>query len=177
MNQAWWITADLLGLLRLVGLLGLLALIAGAAWLGLQAWKQRRSKRQEAAWEHARKEFRLRREGLEAKFFQLAARTGKPRGLRWVDVVFDNDVAFARDRRTNELSSFVGVSIRFEAIEGGGMEEVEAVGNIRVATAVFHLRQTRWSTEGQALFNVNPAEAIQRYHDQFELVSQDGGRS
>ncbi|MEX2026006.1 MAG: hypothetical protein WEH44_01875, partial [Pirellulaceae bacterium] len=48
----------------------------------------------------ARKLFHLRREWLEARFFTLAASSGKPGGLEWADCDFDDPVSFARDRHT-----------------------------------------------------------------------------
>ena len=69
------------------------------------------------------------RERLEAKFFQLAAASGRPRGLEWTGCDFDDDVVYARDRRSGELCALVAVTIRFEAQEGGGMEDVEAVSD------------------------------------------------
>lgn len=118
----------------------------------------------------ARKNFFLRREWLEADFVSLAGQRGIPRGLRWVDCDFDNDVQFARDRSTGQLRALVATTIRFEAIEGGGMEDVEAVGNLRAATAVFFLEGKKWSTNGRALFNLNPVEAIQHYRHELEMV-------
>jgi hypothetical protein len=109
------------------------------------------------------------REQLEAKFLQRAGLTGKPRGLRWADCEFENDVSYARDRQSGRLSAFVAVSIKFEAIEGGGMEEVEAVGNAKYATAVFHFDpKHHWTTEGRAIFNLNPSEAVRRFQDTLE---------
>ena len=37
-----------------------------------------------ARFRHALRVFRLQREMLEAKFFDLASTQGKPRGLRWL---------------------------------------------------------------------------------------------
>src|SRR5690606_31115509 len=111
----------------------------------------------------ARQEFRLQRERLEAKFFALASSTGKPRGLRWVDCEFDDHITYARDRKSGQLSAFVGVTIAFEAIEGGMMEGVEAVGNLRAATAVFIYNGRAWDTLGRVMFNLNPSEAIAYY--------------
>ena len=105
--------------------------IAVAATSGFVWWARRRHAR---SLSHARESFRLRREWLEAEFVTRATASGKPRGLRWVDCDFDDDVAFARDRRTGRYRALVGVTIRFEAIEGGDMEEVEAVGNLKAAT-------------------------------------------
>lgn len=121
--------------------------------------------------DRARHEFRRQREMLEAKFFDLAAESGKPRGLRWLDCDWLEAVSFARDRQTGLLTAFVAVNIRFEAIEGGDMEDVAAVSNIRDAAAVFHYQGGHWGTGGRALFNMNPADALDRLQSQFESVS------
>jgi hypothetical protein len=119
----------------------------------------------------ARLQFHRMREQLEAKFLQRAALTGKPRGLRWADCEFENDVTYARDRKTRELSAFVAVSIKFEAIPGGGMEEVEAVNNAKYATAVFHYDPRRmWVPDPQPIFNLNPSEAVRRFESTLEPV-------
>ena len=52
---------------------------------------------------------------------------------------------------------------KFTAIEGGGMEEVEAVGNLRYVTVVFVHRQGSWQSDGQVVFNLEPTEAVERY--------------
>lgn len=119
--------------------------------------------------------FKLQREQLEARFFDLASHIGKPRGLRWVDCDWLADVTFARDKESGLLTAFVAVNIRFEAIEGGGMEDVAAVSTIRDAAAVFHYNKGRWGTGGRALFNMNPTDAIERLAHQFEPV--DGERA
>lgn len=124
----------------------------------------------EKARAQARATFFLRREWLEAEFLKLAGLRGIPRGLRWADVNFDDQVQFARDRGTGQLRALVAVTIRFEAIEGGGMEEVEAVGNLRAATAIFHFEKNKWTTNGRALFNLNPVEAIEHYRHELETV-------
>lgn len=114
--------------------------------------------------------FRLQREQLEARFFDLAASIGKPRGLRWVDCDWLSDVTFGRDKETGLLTAFVAVNIRFEAVEGGDMEDVAAVSTIRDAAALFHYQSGRWGTGGRALFNMNPADAIDRLAHQYEPV-------
>jgi hypothetical protein len=75
--------------------------------------------------------FHKRREMLEAKFFDMAQSLGKPRGLKWLDCEWFDNVTFARDKNSGLLTAFVGVNIRFEAIEGGDMEDVAAVGTIK----------------------------------------------
>jgi hypothetical protein len=121
--------------------------------------------------EAARKLFKVRREMLEAKFFELASQGGKPRGLIWKECDWQEPVTFARDLESGLLTAFVGVEIHFEAVEGGDMEDVEAVSTIRDAAAVFHFRAGQWGTGGKALFNMNPADAITRLQGQFEPVA------
>lgn len=114
--------------------------------------------------------FRIQREQLEARFFDLAASIGKPRGLRWVDCDWLREVRFCRDLESGLLTAFVAINVRFEAIEGGDMEDVAAVSTVRDASAVFHYRHGRWGTGGRALFNMNPSDAIDRLHHQFVPV-------
>ncbi len=120
------------------------------------------------AW--ARKEFHLRREWLEAHFLKLASDSGKPRGLAWAECDFQDGVAFARERHTGHLRALVGVTISFEALEGGGMEDNPNVGNLRAATAIFRFDGIEWTTDGRAIFNLNPAEAIKYYENELEFV-------
>jgi hypothetical protein len=118
--------------------------------------------------ERARRLFRQQRERLEARFFDIAAGSGKPRGLRWTDIDFADEVCFARDRKGRFPLALVATTISFEAIEGGDMEEVEAVSNLRAATAVFYLDGRHWSTRGRVLFNLEPTEAIERLESVME---------
>lgn len=159
MSSWWWIVP--------VGC----SAIAVGAFAALRGPLNRR--RMEAEYSQARRSFHPQRERLEMKFLQLASKSGKPRGLRWLNCDFENGVAYARDRQTKALCAFVGVTISFEAVEGGGMEEVEAVGNLRAATAVFRFENGHWHTEGRAIFNLNPTEAIAYYHDDLILVGQE----
>jgi len=127
----------------------------------------------EARFRKAMREFHHHREYLEAKFVELCAASGKPRGLAWDMCDFEDDVAYARHRQSGALSALVGVTISFTAIEGGGMEDVEAVSNLRAATAVFNLRDGHWTTEGRAIFNLNPTEAISHYRENLEMVASE----
>ncbi len=67
--------------------------------------------------------FRMQREQLEAKFFDLARGRGIPRDLRWVECDWLDEVTFGRAIDDGMLTAFAGVNIRFEAIEGGDMED------------------------------------------------------
>jgi hypothetical protein len=119
----------------------------------------------------ARELFKLQRERLEAQFLGAAAKTGKPRGLRWVDCEWDDGVAFVRERQTGQFAALVGVTIQFEAIPGSDMEGLPAVGNLRNASAVFFFQGGHWQTVGKALFNMNPDEAVQHFRNQYELLT------
>ena len=127
----------------------------------------------ESRFAQARKDFHYQRERLEARFFQLASESGKPRGLRWVDCDFDDDVAYALDRQSGVLSALWGMTLRFEAIEGGEMEDVEAVSNLRAATSVFIFEKGVWTTQARTIFNLNPTEAIRFYQKKLVLVGQE----
>jgi len=118
------------------------------------------------------RKFKYQREQLEARFFDSARTLGKPRDLRWVDCDWLPDVEFAWDKQSGLLTAFVAVNIRFEAVEGGDMEDVAAVGTIRDAAALFHYHRGQWGTGGRALFNMSPADALVRLEGQFEQVDQ-----
>jgi hypothetical protein len=139
--------------------------LASFGWLlsPVKTWRQCRAER-------AIRTFRVQREQLEAQFFRLAGSLGKPRGLRWLECDWLDSVTFGRDVKTGMLAAFAGVNIRFEAIEGGDMEGLEAVGMVRDAAAVFHYHRGRWGTGGRALFNMNPADALSHLRGQFERV-------
>ena len=144
-------------------------LLAFAVTGGLQIRSLRRRRR---AWkvQQAQREFHFQRERLEAKFLDYAAATGKPRGLRWVECEWNNQPVFVMDRAENKLAAFVGVTIRFQAIEGGEMEDVPAVKDLRTATGIFHYEEGRWITIGKVLFNLEPDQVVARFKDQFEPV-------
>ncbi|MDA1052057.1 MAG: hypothetical protein O3C40_16450 [Planctomycetota bacterium] len=149
-------------------LIGFVVLVVMLVALAVLVWWSRRQ--QASSLKNARATFQLRREWLEADFVSHAQASGKPRGLRWLNCDFDDSVAFARDRRTGRYRALVGVTISFEAIAGGGMEDVEAVSNLRAATVVFRLDGPEWRADGRALFNLNPAEAIEHYQNDLETV-------
>ena len=132
-----------------------------------------RAARQAERLARAQRDFHRQREQLEAKFIERASQSGKPRGLRWTDVAFDDDVVYARDRRTRCLKALVAIEVSFEAIEGGGMEDVEAVSNIRAATAEFLYDGGRWKTDGRVYFNLAPTATVKYLASDLELVAEE----
>lgn len=113
--------------------------------------------------QRARQRFDEQRAQLETAFFQAAAASGKPRGLRWVGCEWSDALEFAHDPQTRQIFALRGVTIRFEAIEGSDMEGLPAVSNLRNASAVFVHERGLWRTQGKAIFNLNPDEAIARF--------------
>lgn len=152
-----------------IGIVGALAAALVAA--ALVVWLIRRTRR--ARWRRGMRQFRFDREHLEAKFFELASRSGKPRGLRWLACDWQDTVRFARDARSGLLTAFVSVEIRFEAEEGGDMEDVAAVGTVRDACALFHWDGVRWGTGGRALFNMDAPAAVLRLEGQYVPIESD----
>jgi hypothetical protein len=151
----WWVLGGLLA----VGLL--LALF----------WRRLRAFGRAVIAERAQEMFKLQREQLEADFFRAASAGGKPRGLRWRDCQWEPAVEFVRERRTGQIAALVGVTIGFEAVEGGDMEGVAAVGNLRNASAVFFFHRGRWHTVGKAVFNLNPDEAAEHFKHQYDRLA------
>lgn len=150
--------------------LGIVLLTVAALALG---WRPLRKMGRAIQLERARELFTLQRERLEAMFISAASATGKPRGLRWKDCDFENDLELARDRQSGQLLALVPVTISFEAIEGGDMEGVAAVGNLRNASAVFFFQRGQWLTVGKAVFNMNPDEALEHFKNQYERVTSN----
>ncbi|HEY1375904.1 MAG TPA: hypothetical protein VGF55_03885 [Gemmataceae bacterium] len=145
------------------------AVVAAVAVLAL-AWRPLRRLGREMVAARAREAFRLQRQRLEARFFEAASASGKPRGLRWKECTYEPAMELVRDRRSGQLLALVPVTIAFEAVEGGPMEGVEAVGNLRSATAVFAFDRGHWTTAGKAVFNMDPALTIQHFAGQYERV-------
>ncbi|WP_437190608.1 hypothetical protein [Planctomicrobium sp. SH527] len=138
----------------------------------LNLFWRRRPISAEPEWVRAERQFNENRAELQRQFLHLASTSGKPRGLLWTQTDWKEDTAFARDLQTGLLTAFVGVEISFAAIPGGEMEDVEAVSQIRNASAVFHYQKGRWGTGGKALFNLSPPDAVERLTGQFAPIER-----
>jgi hypothetical protein len=151
-----------------LGIAAVLLLLIVASW----RWFHRTG--QEILVSRARESFKLQSERLHELFFNAASASGKPRGLRWKNCEFGNDLKVARDRHTGELLGLVPVTIQFEAIPGSDMEGLPAVGNLRSATAVFVFQRGEWTTNGRAVMNLDPAEALRHFQKSHEAVAIEG---
>ena len=105
--------------------------------------------------------FQAQQQELQQEFLRLAKQSGKPRGLRWSGCDWLPSLALVHDTNSGMLTLFQSVNLSFEAIEGGDMEDVEAVSTIRDGSAVFHHHDGRWGTGGRVLFNMDPQTAAQ----------------
>jgi hypothetical protein len=157
MSQVWWLPVVAV------------VLLAMAAYL----WRPRRKVARIARFAQAKRSFHAQREGLEAKFVKLAASHSKPGGHRWGDCSFADDVSYVRNRTTGELSAFVAMTVATDEFDRSHHGKADAVGNLQAGTAVFRLDRDHWVTDGRAILNLSPSEAVQRYHDEMEIVGEE----
>jgi hypothetical protein len=141
--------------------------------LGILLWRPKRKPSRTLPLLRAKQRFHMQRERLEAKFIQLAAAHVRPGAPRWADCSFDDDVAYVRNRTTGELSAFVAVTIAATKSQSIPFGSSEAVGNLQAGTAVFRFDRDHWVTDGRAILNLSPVEAVHRFGDDLEIVSED----
>jgi hypothetical protein len=77
---------------------------------------------------------------------------------------------FVREKATGKLAALASVLIYFAAIPGSDMEGLEAVQNVRCATAVFFFHRGGWHTTGKALFNLDPDQAVGHMAQHYERL-------
>ena len=106
---------------------------------------------------------------LQQRFFSIVSKSGKPKGLTWKSCKFDEATIWAIEKQSANLHALLSVVIHFEAVLGGPMEDVEAVGNARIATAIFFYDGSRWDTRGDILFNLEPHDVLTRHCDDYDL--------
>ena len=118
-------------------------------------------------------EFQDARLTLQESYFKICSESGRPRGLRWKKCDFDSEVLFVIENHSLNLHAFIPVVISFEAIEGGPMEDMEAVGNLRVGSALFVHTGEHWATRGDVIYNLSPREAFQHFSQNYTAFDQD----
>ncbi|MEL0095194.1 MAG: hypothetical protein VW875_05060 [Planctomycetaceae bacterium] len=118
-------------------------------------------------------EFQDTRSTLQDSYFKICSQSGRPRGLRWKSCDFDSEVLFVIENHSLNLHALVPVVISFEAIEGGPMEDMEAVGNLRVGSALFVHTGEHWGTRGDIIYNLSPDEAFQHFSQNYTAFQQD----
>jgi hypothetical protein len=151
----------------------LLTVVSALAAVGILAflWITWRRRQYQLRFQKAVESF-PRQTGLCELFLSAANTTGKPRGLRWKSCELQGEPIFATDHVTGEIYGLSGATIGFEAIPGGDMEDVEAVGDIRYVTVVFVYRDGEWRTDGRAIFNLEPAQALTRLAETTKTIER-----
>lgn len=125
----------------------------------------------------AQSRFENNQSELQEQFFQTAAASGKPKGLKWEHCDWEPLLSYARDLRTMQIVALQGISLKFSAIAGGDMEDVEAVNDYKTATAVFIFDGIQWQTLGQTVFNMNPDEALEHFQPHYQKLEQTSAAS
>jgi len=157
MSLIWWLPIAMVALLA----------------LAVVVWRTRRKVRRATPLAQAKQRFHVQRERLEAKFIQLAAAHATPDAPQWTDCTFDDDVAYVRSRTTGELSAFVAVTIAAEDAGAAPGGTSDAVGNLQAGTAVFRFDLDHWETDGRAILNLSPSEAVQHFRNDLEFVEEE----
>ncbi len=120
-----------------------------------------------------KRRFHAQRERLEAKFVQLAANSADAETRRWAGCSFADDVAYVRSRATGELAAFVAVTVTPEEAESAGYVVPDPNRTFQAGTAIFRFDRDHWETDGRAIRNLSPAEAVRQYRSEFEVVSHE----
>jgi hypothetical protein len=145
--------------------------VVAAAWICL--WRPMRVMSREVQFTKARKFFHTQRERLEAKFINLASKRAKPESPRCSDCTFADDVSYVRNRTTGELSAFVAIALAMEDPNSSTRNNGDAVGNLQMGTAVFRFDRDHWETDGRAILNLSPSEAIRFFRKDLEKVGEE----
>lgn len=156
MAQFWW-------------LLIIAILLLTAVYL----WHPRRRAARALRLSQAKRRFHVQREWLEAKFIQLAESHANPNAPRWTDCTFADDVSYVRNRATGELSALVAVTIASEGCDRSFASTADTVGNLQAGTAVFRFDHDHWETDGRAILNLSPTEAVRHYGEDIEIIGEE----
>jgi hypothetical protein len=105
--------------------------------------------------------------------YSLASKRNKSESPRLSDCTFSDDVSYVRDRSSGELSAFVAVSLSMEDAKPGDYNNGDAVGNLQLGTAVFRFDRDHWETDGRAILNLSPSEAIRFFQKDLEKVGEE----
>ena len=125
-----------------------------------------------------KRRFHAQRERLEAKFVQLAANSADAETRRnWAGCSFADDVAYVRSRATGELAAFVAVTVTPEEAESAGYVVPDPNRTFQAGTAIFRFDRYDWETDGRAIRNLSPAEAVRQYRSEFQVASHEVGPS
>jgi hypothetical protein len=120
--------------------------------------------------ERARELFRLQEERLADLFLNAARETGKPRGLLWSECNFTGEIVLAKEKESQQIHALVPIQIQFQAAPESDMMENPNVEHPRVGCAVFVFDSGEWQTQGKAIFNLDPMQALECYAKNYDLM-------
>ena len=120
----------------------------------------------------AKKEFRLQRELIEARFVAYAKRTLDSDIWLWDEADFSNEVLFARNRKDGQLYAYLPIVIEMNR----PIRHMHLPKNplyLRQITAIvqFNHELCQWYFTGTTFFNQTPNDLIERKILEFHLVS------
>jgi hypothetical protein len=115
-------------------------------------------------------QFRRDRAVLFEAFLAAARATGKPRELTWESVEANGELLLVEDR-VGQLVALVPVTVRFEPVPGSEMEEVPQAREPRPVTALFTFERAAWRTVGRAVFNLSPAQVVEKSGGRYAPIS------
>ena len=97
---------------------------------------------------------------------------------RWTDCDFDDAVAYVRNAPPASFSAFVAVTVAMESLSDPLTHSAsDLIGNLRAGTAVFRFDRDHWETDGRAILNLSPNEAIRFYQHDLEVVGQESAQA
>ncbi len=116
-------------------------------------------------------QFRQERGELLMAFLAAARATGMPRGLTWESVEANGEPLLVEDQTAWRLVALAPVVVRFEPVPGSEMEDVPQAREPRPVTAMFMFERGAWRTVGRAVFNLAPAQVVEKSGGRFVPVS------
>ena len=116
--------------------------------------------------DHARALFRQQREWLEARFLTALSKIEPLERLRWEDAQWQDEVLWARDRKSRSFLALIGVHLDDHSREGSRRRSPH------YSTAVFEYRKGRWFADGKRIEQVRPDETVLRHHGFEPVVTQ-----
>ena len=121
----------------------------------------------------AKRRFHPSASGWRQSLSSLPRPSARPTPAGGPTARFADDVAYVRNRTTGELSAFVAVTVATEESDRSIPRHADAVGNLQAGTAVFRFDRDHWVTDGRAILNLSPNEAVEYYHADLEIVGEE----
>jgi hypothetical protein len=116
-------------------------------------------------------QFRQNRDELLEAFLTAARATGKPRSLTWETIQANGEPLLVEDRVAGRLVALLPVIVWFEPVPDSEMEDIPQAREPRPVTALFTFENGQWQTVGRAVFNLSPAQVVEKGGKRYTVVS------